>query len=262
MTIDELARRIGVTTRNIRYYQTRGLLPPPRVEGRTGYYSQRHVDRLQLIGELQTEGLNLQAIGWLLGGAADVDSDELRRLKRAVLDGWVTETPLEVDAAALVNGLGVTGLDSPEVRRAVELGLLEPTDDPATWRVLMPGVLSAGTELRDLGTSLERALDALATLRQSAELAAEEFVDLFDEVVMAPWDARGRPEDEWPEVREAVERLRPLTSEALMSVFRHVMAEAVTRRLRGEQPGGARAEAGRAGRDGEGSGGQPSSTGA
>jgi DNA-binding transcriptional MerR regulator len=34
MKIDELAQRAGTTSRNIRAYQERGLLPPVRVEGR------------------------------------------------------------------------------------------------------------------------------------------------------------------------------------------------------------------------------------
>ncbi|MFN8162573.1 MAG: MerR family transcriptional regulator [Solirubrobacterales bacterium] len=43
MTIGELARRTGMTIRNIRAHQTRGLLPPPEVHGRTGYYNEEHV---------------------------------------------------------------------------------------------------------------------------------------------------------------------------------------------------------------------------
>ncbi len=66
LTIDELAQESGVSSRNIRYYQTRGLLPPPELSGRLGYYDRRHLERLALIQELQSEGLNLQAIGWLL----------------------------------------------------------------------------------------------------------------------------------------------------------------------------------------------------
>ena len=36
MTIDELARATGMTVRNIRAHQSRGLLPPPEVRARTG----------------------------------------------------------------------------------------------------------------------------------------------------------------------------------------------------------------------------------
>ena len=38
LTIDQLAQRTGMTVRNIRAHQSRGLLPPPAVRARTGYY--------------------------------------------------------------------------------------------------------------------------------------------------------------------------------------------------------------------------------
>ena len=54
LTIDELARQIGMTVRNVRAHQSRGLLPPPELRGRTGYYGPEHVARLKLIQELQS----------------------------------------------------------------------------------------------------------------------------------------------------------------------------------------------------------------
>ena len=66
LTIDELARRSGVTVRNIRAHQSRGLLPPPVVRARTGYYGPEHLARLELIREMQAEGFNLKAIERLL----------------------------------------------------------------------------------------------------------------------------------------------------------------------------------------------------
>src|SRR5215210_2888889 len=66
MTIDELARASGMTVRNIRAHQSRGLLPAPEVRARTGYYGPEHVARLNLIQELQANGYNLAAIGHLL----------------------------------------------------------------------------------------------------------------------------------------------------------------------------------------------------
>ena len=66
MTIDELARRSGMTVRNIRAHQSRGLVPPPKVRGRTGYYGDEHLARIELIKELQGDGFNLEAIRRLL----------------------------------------------------------------------------------------------------------------------------------------------------------------------------------------------------
>ncbi|HNC94295.1 MAG TPA: helix-turn-helix domain-containing protein, partial [Solirubrobacterales bacterium] len=71
ITIGDLADRTGMTVRNIRAHQSRGLLDPPKVVGRTGYYDQGHVDRIELIRELQEEGFNLEAIRRILDSAGE-----------------------------------------------------------------------------------------------------------------------------------------------------------------------------------------------
>lgn len=231
LTIDELAQRSGVSSRNIRYYQTRGLLPPPEVTGRLGYYDRRHLERLALIQELQSEGLNLQAISWLLSGGATVDTGELRRMKRALLDEWVVEKPVELPVDQVLQGYADADPESDEARRAAELGLFEPTDDPAVVRVRMPSVLEAGRELTEMGVPISRQLDVLERMRAHAMAIAASYAEMFDEVVLAEWDARGRPPEEWQRVREALERLRPLAGDALLAVFHQVMAQAVADRV-------------------------------
>jgi hypothetical protein len=91
----------------------------------------------------------------------------------------------------------------------------------------MPSVLEAGRELTEMGASIGRQLDVLEQMRAHAKAVAEVYVGMFDEVVLADWDARGRPADEWQRVREALERIRPLAGDALLAVFHQVMAEAV-----------------------------------
>src|SRR5216117_2990830 len=77
MTIDALARRSGMTVRNIRAHQSRGLVPPPEVRGRTGYYGDQHLARIELIREMQTEGLNLEAIRRLVKNVGDSSAEVL-----------------------------------------------------------------------------------------------------------------------------------------------------------------------------------------
>jgi DNA-binding transcriptional MerR regulator len=62
LTVDELASRAGVTVRTVRFYAGRGLLPPPRLRGRTGLYGPDHLARLELVRELQSLGLTLASI--------------------------------------------------------------------------------------------------------------------------------------------------------------------------------------------------------
>ena len=61
-TIDELAALAGTTTRNVRAFQSRGLLPAPRLVGRTGRYDDGHRTRLEAILRLQQRGFSLAAI--------------------------------------------------------------------------------------------------------------------------------------------------------------------------------------------------------
>src|SRR5437764_10640695 len=62
LTIEQLASESGMSVRNIRSHQSRGLLPPPEVRARVGYYGAEHVARLALIADLQADGFNLAAI--------------------------------------------------------------------------------------------------------------------------------------------------------------------------------------------------------
>ncbi|HXQ76072.1 MAG TPA: MerR family transcriptional regulator [Acidimicrobiales bacterium] len=65
LTVDQVARLAGTTTRNVRAFQTLGLLPRPTLDGRTGLYRQEHLDRLRAILRLQRAGFSLGAIGSL-----------------------------------------------------------------------------------------------------------------------------------------------------------------------------------------------------
>src|SRR6478672_6873826 len=90
LTIDELAQQTGMTVRNLRAHQSRGLLPPPDVRGRTGYYGDEHLARVELIRELQGEGFNLEAIRKLLEGAGG-KSEEVLRFTRAIREPFEDE---------------------------------------------------------------------------------------------------------------------------------------------------------------------------
>ncbi len=78
MPIEELARRSGMTVRNLRALQARSILGPPELQGRKGFYTERHVARVALVTRLQGRGFSLAAIAALLeewetgGGIIDV----------------------------------------------------------------------------------------------------------------------------------------------------------------------------------------------
>ena len=224
LTIDELARESGMTARNIRAHQSRGLVPPPEVRGRTGYYGPEHLARIELIRELQAEGFNLEAIRRLLE-AGNGSSADFLRFTRAVREPFEDEEPEIVTLAELARGFGDAG-DPALVRRAVKLGLLRQIDDER-YEQLSPRLARAGQELARLGVPPEATMEVAGRLRKHADGVARVFTDLFLERVWKPFDDAGRPPERWPEVLEALERLRPLASESLLAVFQLAMTDAV-----------------------------------
>lgn len=89
MGIAELAEQVGMTPRNIRAYQSRGLLEPPVIKGRVARYSGVHAARLRLIASLRREGFTLAAIKRLLdnpGSYSAIVADRRRRLREGGAD--------------------------------------------------------------------------------------------------------------------------------------------------------------------------------
>ena len=52
---------------------------------------------------------------------------------------------------------------------------------------------------------------------------------LFLDEVWKPFEAAGRPPQRWPDVAEALERMRPLAAESVLAVFQLAMSDAVER---------------------------------
>lgn len=227
MTIDELAERTGMTVRNIRAHQTRGLLPPPTVRGRTGYYTEEHVARIQLTRELQAEGLNLEAIRRVVA-AGNGAATEIVDLTRALRAPFEEEAPEIVEIDELVSHWrqAVEEGRGPELfRRSEELGVLRSLPDGRV-EVISPRMLRAGVALAELGFSQEAVFETAEKLRDIADEIAQMFTKIFIEEVWKPFDAAGRPEGDWPEVRAALDRTRPLGADVLMGAFQIAMAEA------------------------------------
>jgi DNA-binding transcriptional MerR regulator len=223
MTIGELARRTGMTIRNIRAHQTRGLLPPPDVHGRTGYYDEEHVARIELTKEMQAEGLNLEAIRRVLETKGS--SQEIVDFARAVRAPFEDETPEFFEPAELAASWQVKKVEPKQLRRAEQLGILRELPD-GKIEAISPRLQRGGAEMVELGVSPEAGLALAKKLHEHAEGAALAYVDLFTKEIWEPFDRAGRPEEDWPKVREALERLRPLASDALLAMFQLTMSEA------------------------------------
>jgi DNA-binding transcriptional MerR regulator len=233
LTIDELARETGMTARNIRAHQSRGLLPPPEVRARTGYYTDDHVARIRLIQDMQAQGFNLKAIERLLELGADEGSENALAFERAILTPFVSEQPEVIRTEDLVEAFG-GDVDARTLARAGKLGVVRSLGDE-TWEVPSPTLLRAAAALVELGVPLSHALAVGKAIRKHTSSIAKEFVELYIRDVLDPVREGGSVDDRGLEAaREAVERLRPLASEAVLASFGQVMTEAVEQQLQRE----------------------------
>lgn len=232
LTIDELARRAGMTVRNVRAHQSRGLLPPPQIRGRTGYYGPDHVDRLELIKDLQAEGFSLEVIKRILDSAPGTSAAEVLNFTRAVTEPFGDEEPELIEQQELVDRWG-DQLTPKLAERIQKLGFVRAVGD-GRYEVLSPRLQAVSEELAELGIPLETAVDTTADVKRHAQAVANAYVKLFLDHVWHPFQESGEPADRWPEVRETLDRIRPLAVESLVAVFGLVMTQTVEKALERE----------------------------
>jgi DNA-binding transcriptional MerR regulator len=218
LTVEQLAGETGMSVRNIRNHQSRGLLPPPEVRARIGYYGDDHVVRLRLIQEMQAQGFKLSAIKRLVGEGRSVE--QIVGLKRAVTAPFETESPEVLSLADLTERFGTAG--EKEIAKAQKLGLLVPVG-VELFEAPSPALLRAAEEVLARGVPLSSALAVIEKVKRSAESSSKAFVQLFLDEVWKPFNEAGQPADRWPEVTETIERLRPLASDAVLATFKQTM---------------------------------------
>jgi len=100
LTIGDLARRAGVPTSTVRYYERRGLMAPDEWESGQRRYCEASLRRLVFIGMLQDAGLSLDDIAGVLGAARASEWKAIARQRLAALDATIEELQLARDYLA------------------------------------------------------------------------------------------------------------------------------------------------------------------
>jgi DNA-binding transcriptional MerR regulator len=231
--IDELAREAGTTVRNVRAYQERGLLPPPRREGRAGLFGPAHLGRLRLNGHLLHRGYTLANIGELL--TAWENGHAIEHLLGLFPDGSPLagrEIPTHVSAEWLAEAFAdlVPAKDMPEtLSSAVDLGILAPEGE--RFRVLDPRLLRAASELIAAGIPPRALVEHARLLRQDVQRIARRFVDLMAEHVFEPRAVSLPSPAEAAQMAELAQRLRPLGDIVVLSELGRAMDRETTHRF-------------------------------
>jgi DNA-binding transcriptional MerR regulator len=215
-TIDELAAAARVPSRTIRFYQSKGALPGPKIRGRVAYYGPEHLERLRLIGTLQDRGLSIRAIRDLLG---QVDKGELALnewlgLEEQLLDPWAHDRPRVVAEAELGE---LVGSRPGAIAELTRLGQIERHGD--SYLIKSPALLQVALRLEAAGIDFETATGASALLRKHLRRAT---VDLTEYFYRRIGQGFGR-EATASVLSDAYKALRPLGQEAVRVVFAQEM---------------------------------------
>lgn len=213
MRVEELAAAADVSVDTVRYYQSRGLLPPPRREGRVGWYDREHLDRLIRIRSLAARGLTLATIGRLLRGELDAADEALAGALASTTAATDDNLTFGIDELARRSGIPL-----PLLQAVAREGLLVAQGDNRYTNADV-AVAAAGLRLLEAGLPLPEVLtlarDHDAAMREVAERA----VALFDDHVRQPLRSAGLPPAEAAaRLVEAFEALLPAT---MMIVTHH-----------------------------------------
>jgi DNA-binding transcriptional MerR regulator len=204
MRVEQLSVRSGLSVDTIRYYQSKGLLDPPRREGRVAWYHQDHLDRLERIRTLQQRGFTLATIVRLVSG--DLDAADEALLGELSGLGHVVDAS---SAAGLLDGPPAAGPDAVgdserlftleelasetgvplALLKAIEAeGLLIPRRFGGHRRYTSEDVAAAraGLLLLDWGIPLSSLLDLARRHHEATQDVAREAVTLFSTYIRHP----------------------------------------------------------------------------
>jgi DNA-binding transcriptional MerR regulator len=207
MRVEQLSARSEMSVDTIRYYQSKGLLDPPRRQGRVAWYHEGHLARLDRIRTLQHKGFTLATIARLVSGDLDAADEallseisglnELEEPTRAdanlpshgapTRDG--SGPPAEGDSLFTVEELAIeTGVPLALLKAVAAEGLLIPRQVGGQERYTAEDVAAAnaGLLLLEWGIPLSALLDLARRHHEATKAVAHEAVELFSTYVRRP----------------------------------------------------------------------------
>ncbi|MFH8562755.1 MerR family transcriptional regulator [Streptomyces sp. NPDC017988] len=193
----ELAAEAGITVRTVRFYRERGLIPPPRREGRIAWYDEHHLARLRTIAALLERGHTLNGIaeladafekgrdvGELLGLGEPTEEQPVRLTPEELADHFAGEVTPENLVAAL--DLGYLGTDGGELVH-ISRRLLDASSTLVRKGVPLAAVLEAGQRVREHADALAELF--VTVLRDHVPATAETDLDDLRPVAKAVVEA-------------------------------------------------------------------------
>jgi DNA-binding transcriptional MerR regulator len=221
--IDDLARAAAMTTRNVRAYQDRGLLHPPRRAGRVALYDESHLTRLHLIGSMLARGYTTAHITEMLTAwARGQDLADVLGVEDVLIRPWSDEVPTSMPLRRARELAG----DRAGFDRLVALGLI--TVQGARARVTRPQLLTTIAEMRGFGMPTVKVLDLYERVQPGVdEIAAQLVLAAAEHIasVKGPgWMPSGT---ELGELTQMLGRFRQLAMTSMQQTLAHSMERAI-----------------------------------
>jgi DNA-binding transcriptional MerR regulator len=194
LRVEDLASRAGVSVEVVRSWQSRGLLPPPRHEGRVAWYGQRHLDRLLAILDLTARGHSLRAIANLRAEGSELEPAPVK---------------VEQETLSLIELAERTRVPPAMLRSLEASGLLRPQGD-------VDHPFYTGADVRAVrmllallggGVPMEEFMGVASTQMEALGETADAAVAMFLKYIREPLLASGRPQKEEAERLVAAFRL-------------------------------------------------------
>lgn len=243
--MDQLAARCGVSVDTVRFYQTKGLVPPPERAGRIGWYSDHHLERISRILDLKSKGFSLESINRLLSGDIDAADEALveaiagREPGTGEAEGgdaggrdvWLSQADLA----------SRTGLSEGLINAISEERLLSPVtvDGEVLYTRADAEVLTAGLALLEAGIPLDELLALAREQDDAVRHTAERAVDLFVAHVRSPIRASAASDSQASgRLADVFGDVLPATIALVTNHFRAALLHAAKTRLEGNLDAG------------------------
>ena len=243
-TVEALSAATGVSVRNIRAYQTGGLLPPPRLQGRLGLYDEQHLAKLSLIRDLRQQGFKLDTIKGLLDQAPGGAWGEYALIGQLFSKTFFTvERPQRKALSEMAVHWGEGATEADRARLATN-GLYRAIDADNV-EMLRPALERIGIQLAEMQVPLNLVLDLQDTLVSHARVIAQAYIEklFLQEVLRMAHEAEKASTGEAASaesedaanggdlpasaatLRQLFERLRPLAIGSVSAAFPVVLQQ-------------------------------------
>jgi DNA-binding transcriptional MerR regulator len=227
--VEQLAAACDVSVDTIRYYQSRGLVPPPTREGRVAWYDDRHAGRIREVRALRGKGLTLAAIERVLGDGADPADADLAFAVAAARGDAAEDELLTLDEFADRSGVPASLIQAVE-REGIELGRVQ--DGETRYTAADIDMVRGALRLLEYGLPLGELLELARDTNRAMVAVASRAVELFDRYVRKPIrDTAASDEAAAVQLVEAFDTLLPAVTNLVANHFRRVLLDQAEERL-------------------------------